>query len=241
MSGSFLFSDFFLLCRGPELSIGFGCGTTREVTPDGALQTEYGWNVVFDVAVLSGAMSPLHIWNAKVYGHGTPADRSAAQRRCQEVRRQTRRMERSGQISAALGARRRLAAEVAVSDAYHPGYKVPCEMRGDKFFPVILTNHGGWYYHSSDFMREVTHSGDKVDSSNIEAERFDHYSRTWASWQHSSFLVQAVACSMAQAAYVAMVNQSKKDLANESGGRSAFQSFGNSGGVLPPSPRNNRP
>ena len=106
-------------------------------------------------------------------------------------------------------------------------------MLGDKFFPVILTNHGGRYYHSNDFMAEVTHSGDKADAFNIEAERFDHYSRTWASWQHSAFLIQAVSCSMAQAAYVAMVNQSKKDLAAESGGRSAFffQSFGCSGGV----------
>ena len=31
---------------------------------------------------------------------------------------------------------------------------------------------------------------------------------------------------MAQAAYVAMVNQAKKDLAAESGGKSAFQFFG---------------
>ena len=43
-----------------------------------------------------------------------------------------------------------------------------------KFFPVILTNHGGWYYRSNDFMVEVTHSGDEADSFNIEAERFDH-------------------------------------------------------------------
>ena len=216
-------------------------GTTREVTPDGALQSEFGWNVVFDVTVSSGAMLPLHIWNTKVYGHGTPAERAAAQRRSKEVRQQTRRMERAGHISAALGARRRLAAEVAVSDAYHPGYKAPCEMRGDRFFPVILTNHGGWYYHSSDFMMEVTHSGDKADSFNIEAERFDHYSRTWASWQHSAFLMQAVSCTMAQAAYVAMVTQSKKDLAAESGGRSSFESYGRSAGVQPPSPRVNRP
>ena len=150
-------------------------------------------------------------------------------------------LERAGHISAALGARRRLAAEVAMSDAYHPGCKAPCEMRGDRFFPVILTNHGGWYYHSNDFMMEVTHSGDKADSFNIEAERFDHYSRTWASWQHSAFLMQAVSCTMAQAAYVAMVSQSKKDLAAESGGRSSFESYGRSAGVQPPSPRVNRP
>ena len=170
-----------------------------------------------------------------------PAERAAAQRRSKEVRQQARHMERAGHISAALGARRRLAAEVAVSDAYHPGYKAPCEMRGDRFFPVILTNHGGWYYHSNDFMVEVTHSGDKADSFNIEAERFDHYSRTWASWQHSAFLMQAVSCTMAQAAYVAMVTQSKKDLAAESGGRSSFESYGRSAGVQPPSPRVNRP
>ena len=47
----------------------------------------------------------------------------------------------------------------------HPGYP-----------PVILTNHGGWYYHSNDFLTEVTHSGDKAESYNIEAERFYHYS-----------------------------------------------------------------
>ena len=70
-------------------------------------------------------------------------------------------MERAWHISAAMGARRRLAAEVAVSD---------------------------------DFIAEVTHSGDK----------------------HCEFLIQAVSCSMAQAAYVAMVNQAKKDLATES-------------------------
>ena len=114
-------------------------------------------------------------------------------------------------------------------------------MRGDKFSPVILTNHGGWYHHSNDFMVEVAHSGDKVDSINIEAERFDHYSRTWASWQHSAFLKQAVSCSMAQAAYVAMVNQSKKDLAAESGGRSTFAAYGRSEGILPPSPKAHRP
>ena len=156
-------------------------------------------------------------------------------------RQQTCRMERAGHIPAASGARRRLAAEVAVPGAHHPGYKAPCEVRGDPFFPVILTNHGGWYYHSSDFMMEVTHSGDKADSFNIEAERFDHYSRTWASWQHSAFLMQAVSCTRAQAAYVAMVSQSKKDPAAESGGRSSFESYGRSAGVQPPSPRVNRP
>ena len=106
-------------------------------------------------------------------------------------------------------------------------------MRGDRFFPVILTNHGGWYRESKDFLIEATHSGDKVASCDVEAERFDHYSRTWASWQHSTFLMQAVACSMANAACHAMVEQSKRDLAKESGGRAAFRACG---GASPPIP-----
>ena len=58
----------------------------------------------------------------------------------------------------------------------------------DVFYPAIITNHGGWYYQSSDFLRAVTHSGDKVDSLDLEAGRFDHYSRTWSSWQQLSLV-----------------------------------------------------
>ena len=109
----------------------------------------------------------------------------------------------TGLITPMEGERCRKAAEVAISDAYHPGYKIPYESRGDIFYPAIITNHGSWYYQSSDFLRAVTHSGDKVDCTDLEAERFDHYSRTWASWKHSTFLMQAVACNMAQATYTA--------------------------------------
>ena len=79
--------------------------------------------MVFDVVVSSGAMSTLHLWNRKVYGHGTPADREAAQERSKRITRETRRMERDGLITPAEGERRRKAAEAAISDAYHPGYK----------------------------------------------------------------------------------------------------------------------
>ena len=106
-------------------------------------------------------------------------------------------------------------------------------MRGDLFFPVIITNHGGWYRESKDFFVEVTHSGDKAASHDVEAERFYHYSRTWASWQHSTFLMQAVACSMAQAVSNAITEQAKRDLAKESGGRAAFRTCG---GAPPPAP-----
>ena len=136
------------------------------------------------------------------------------------ITRETREMERAGLITPTEGERRRKAAEVAISDAYPPGYKIPCESRGDVFYPAIITNHGGWYYQSSDFLRAVTHSGDKVDCT-PEAERFDHYSRTWSSWKHSTFLMQAVACNMVQATYTAFETASKKALATESGGKSA--------------------
>ena len=35
----------------------------------------------------------------------------------------------------------------------------------------------------------------------IEAELFDHHARTWASWTHTTFIRQAVACTAAVAAY----------------------------------------
>ena len=140
-------------------------------------------------------MSALHLWNRKVYGYGTPADREAAQEHSKPTTRETREMERAGLITPAEGEHCRKAAEVAISDAYHPGYKIPCESKGDIFYPAIITNHGGWYYQSSDFLRAMTHSGDKVDCTDLEAERFDHYSRMWASWKHSTFLINA-SCGM---------------------------------------------
>ena len=151
-------------------------------------------------------------------------------------------MERDGLIIPTEGERRRKAAEVTISDAYHPGYKIPCQSRGDVFYPVIITNHGGWYYQSSNFLRAVTHSGDKIDCMDLETERFDHYSRTWSSWKHSTFLMQAVACNMAQATYTAFETASKKALATEPGSKST-QSFNNcdNSGVPPPSPRLDRP
>ena len=35
----------------------------------------------------------------------------------------------------------------------------------------------------------------------IEAPRFDHHGRTWASWTHTAFMRQAVACATAVATY----------------------------------------
>ena len=68
----------------------------------------------------------------------------------------------------------------------------------------------------------MTHSGDRAESANLEAGRFDHYSRTWASWQHGAFLKQAVSCAMARATYAAMARKAKTDLVNELGTKAAF-------------------
>ena len=107
--------------------------------------------------------------------------REAAQGRSKRITCETQEMEWAGLITPREGERRMKAAEVAISDAYHPGYKIPCESRGDVFYPAIITNHGGWDYQSSNLLRAVTHSGDKVDCTDLEAERFDHCSRTWSS------------------------------------------------------------
>ena len=45
----------------------------------------------------------------------------------------------------------------------------------------------------------TAHSGDGAPDYDLEAPRFDHYGRTWASWTHTAFMRQAVACATAVA------------------------------------------
>ena len=75
-------------------------------------------------------------------------------------------------------------------------------------------------------MMELTYSGDKAAPF---AERCDHHIR--------------VSCTiLAQAAYEAIVEQSRKDLAVESGGKAAFEScHGRSADIKASSSRANRP
>ena len=49
--------------------------------------------------------------------------------------------------------------------------------------------------------RNVAHSGDAAPDYDIEAPRFDHHGRTWASWTHTAFMRQAVACATAVATF----------------------------------------
>ena len=96
--------------------------------------------------------------------------------------------------------------DVNDQDAYHPGYCGPCAMAGDRFHPIVLTPHGGWWRwgnrgEHNDFVCNVAHSGDGAPDYDIEAVRFDSHARTWASWTHTAFLRQAVACAIAVASY----------------------------------------
>ena len=42
---------------------------------------------------------------------------------------------------------------------------------------------------------------DAAPDYDIEAPRFDHHGRTWASWTHTAFMRQAVACATAVATF----------------------------------------
>ena len=111
-------------------------------------------------------------------------------------------------------------------------------MRGDQFFPVLLSIHGGWYPESRAFLKAMLHSGDSKLSQHAGHGRFDHYSRTWASWKHGVFLKQAVACMAARGQYLALRKRAILALAAESDGSAAGRSAGGAGaGVAPPSPR----
>ena len=72
----------------------------------------------------------------------------------------------------------------------------------------------------------MLHSGDSKPSLFVDHERFDHHSRTWASWKHSVFLKQAVACMAASGQYLALHKRAIQALAAESDGRAAGRSAG---------------
>ena len=107
--------------------------------------------------------------------------------------------------------------DVNDQDAYHPGYCGPCAMAGDRFHPIVLTPHGGWWRwgnrgEHNDFICNVAHSGDDAPDYDIEAARFDSHARTWASWTHTAFLRQAVACATAVASYGGATYAAKAEL-----------------------------
>ena len=94
---------------------------------------------------------------------------------------------------------------------------------------------------SSDAMSVMRDEMRGVEGQKSRLTRFTTTPIGRKNFTYCAFLIQAVSCSMAQAAYMALVDQSRKDLAVESGGKTAFESSnGHSAGVKPPSPRANR-
>ena len=59
-------------------------------------------------------------------------------------------------------------------------------------------------------MQRTTHTGYDIADYNIEAERFDHHARTWASWTHHAFTRQMVACAMASGTYAGVTARSRE-------------------------------
>ena len=113
-------------------------------------------------------------------------------------------------------------------------------MAGDRFHPIVLSQHGGWWRwgnrdEHNDFICNINHSGDNAPDYDIEAARFDNHARTWASWTHTAFLRQAVACAIAVASYggaryvaKAELRTARRNHRPEAGGDSSDE-----GGLLP--------
>ena len=81
-----------------------------------------------------------------------------------------------------------------------------CRAQAAICLPPGLTPYGGWWRwgnnsEHNDFVANVAHSGDAAPDYDIEAPRFDHHGRTWASWTHTAFMRQAVACATAVATF----------------------------------------
>ena len=140
-----------------------------------------------------------------------------------QVQRDLARQRRQGIISCSEYAAAAQASNVRRVDAYHPGYLGPCSFAGDRFHAIMLTPHGGWWEWGhggeyNEFLQRTAHTGDDIADYNIEAERFDHHARTWASWTHHAFTRQMVACAMASGTYAGVTARSREIVRAESYG-----------------------
>ena len=104
----------------------------------------------------------------------------------------------------------------------------------------MLTPHGGWWEWGhggeyNEFMLRTAHTGDDIPDFNIEAERFDHHARTWASWTHHAFTRQMVACAMATGTYAGVAARSREATRAQSYGL-GYDAVLNEPNVAPPCP-----
>ena len=117
-----------------------------------------------------------------------------------------------------------------------------CALAGDRFHPIVLSPHGGWWRwgnrdEHNDFICNVNHSGDSAPDYDIEAARFDNHARTWASWTHTAYMRQAVACAIAVASYGGARYAAKEEIrAARRGNGSEAADDGSGVGELLPEP-----
>ena len=97
---------------------------------------------------------------------------------------------------------------------------------------VFVWGHGG---ECNEFLQRTTHTGDDIADFNIEAERFDHHARTWASWTHHALTRQMVACAMASGACAGATARSREMVRAQSYGLGKAAAL-NEPNVAPPCP-----
>ena len=198
-------------------------GTDCSVTPDVAVLGRDGVHDTADVAVVAEKKGVSRVVHIKKYGMGSVQKYEEVRQQEGQVQRDLARQRRQGIISCSEYAAAAQASCVRRVDAYHPGYLGPCSFAGDRFHAIMLTPHGGWWEWGhggeyNEFLQRTAHTGDDIADYNIEAERFDHHARTWASWTHHAFTRQMVACAMASGTFAGVTARSREIVRAESYG-----------------------
>ena len=190
-------------------------GTDCPVTPDVSALRSDGVHDTADIAVVSVKARVAMKIQEKKFGHGTVERYYRVQQEEAALARDLRRQRRTGQLSTAAFNKAMLESNSRKGGSYHPGYLGPCSYVGDRFHAIMLTPYGGWWEWGhggefNEFLQRTAHTGDNVPDYNIEVERFDHHARTWASWTHTMFTRQMVACAIANGTYKGLKTQSRK-------------------------------
>ena len=190
-------------------------GTDCSVTPDVSALGAGGVHDTADIAVVAAKTTVAHRIHEKKFGHGSVDKYYRIQQQEAGVQRDLRRQHRKGLLSTAAFNKAVHQSNSRKGGAYHPGYLGPCAYVGDRFHAIMLTPYGGWWEWGhggeyNEFLERTAHSGDNAPDYNIEVERFDHHARTWASWTHTMFTRQMVACAIANGTYKGLKKQSLK-------------------------------
>ena len=181
------------------------------VSPDIAAMGANGVHDTGDCVFAATRSHAVQAARVKNYGYGSKVNLDTARANRSKVLVQAGSDLKGGRITAGEFNKIKNAQAGKVQDAFHPGYKQPCADAGDIFHPIVLTPFGGWWRwedkegEDSDttdrFLASIRHAGDSRPDYDIEALRFDHDNMTWASWTHTQFVQQMVACATAVESY----------------------------------------